>query len=648
MNYYRLSNCRVFNSLFFLSFLILFAAFNASAADVTIAWDANSEPDLDGYIVYYGTASGDYSNSFDVGNKTEHPLNGLSAGTTYYFAVKAYDTSDNQSDFSKELVYTLPLPNSAPDIPAKPTGPSDGFIQTNYSYNTSGTDPDGDLLTYQFDWGDGNISDWGGAHARTHAFDAVDSYCIKAQSRDTSGATSGWSECLDVTIDVQKHTISASAGQNGSISPFGAVTVNNGADQSFSINPDQNYRIEDVVVDGSSVGSPATYMFNNVDSDHTIAVSFVLDNQPPVSDAGRDQTVHVHDKVLLDGSSSSDPDGDTLTYRWSFVSIPNGSYATLSKTRTANPTFIADTAGTYTMQLIVNDGTVESEPDTVVVTTTNSAPIADAGAAQSVQVNDTVQLDGSGSSDVDGDALTYMWSLIVKPAGSKTAVSDIAAVNPTFVIDVAGTYSVQLVVNDGESDSMPDTVVITTENSAPVSNAGADQTVLVTDVVQLDGSGSSDIDGDQLSFAWSFAAKPAGSTATLSDTTVVKPTFVVDAAGTYKVQLTVNDGTVNSAPNTVTISTDNSAPVSNAGTDQAVLVGDTVQLDGSGSSDVDGDALTYAWSLISKPAGSAATLSGTTIVNPTFVIDVAGTYSAQLIVNDAASNSVPDTVVIST
>ncbi len=260
----------------------------------------------------------------------------------------------------------------------------------------------------------------------------------------------------------------------------------------------------------------------------------------------------------------------------------------------------------YTVRLIVNDGTVNSAPDTVIVTTLNSAPISNAGADQTVPVNDTVQLDGSNSSDADGDSLTYNWSFVSRPGGSNATLSSTNAVKPTFIVDVAGTYTVRLIVNDGTVNSAPDTVTISTDNSAPVSNAGADQTALVNDTVQLDGSGSSDVDGDSLSFTWSFVSRPGGSSATLSNTKVLKPTFVVDVAGTYTVRLIVNDGTVTSAPDTVTISTENSAPVAAAGADQAVLVNDTVQLDGSGSSDVDGDSLSFTWSFVSRPAGSQA------------------------------------------
>jgi MYXO-CTERM domain-containing protein len=121
---------------------------------------------------------------------------------------------------------------------------------------------------------------------------------------------------------------------------------------------------------------------------------------------------------------------------------------------------------------------------------------------------------------------------------------------------------------------------------------------------------------------------------------------VVDVSGTYTAQLTVNDGKVSSAPDSVSISTDNSAPVADAGADQSALVGDTVTLNGGGSNDVDGDGLTFAWSLSSIPAGSTATLSNATVFNPAFLMDLPGTYVAQLIVNDGKVSSVPDTVSV--
>ncbi len=115
--------------------------------------------------------------------------------------------------------------------------------------------------------------------------------------------------------------------------------------------------------------------------------------------------------------------------------------------------------------------------------------MADAGPDQTVFVGDTVTLDGSASNDVDGDLLTFDWSLTSVPSGSSADLSDSMAVNPTFEVDLPGVYVVRLIVSDGVVDSASDTVIVSTANSRPVADAGPDQTVFVGDTVTLDGSG---------------------------------------------------------------------------------------------------------------------------------------------------------------
>jgi PKD domain len=350
--------------------------------------------------------------------------------------------------------------------------------------------------------------------------------------------------------------------------------------------------------------------------------------------------------VTLDGTKSSDVDGNQLTYHWLFTSIPTGSGASLSNATAAKPTFIADKPGQYVAQLTVNDGIVNSAPATVTISTANTAPVANAGRSQTVAVGATVTLDGSGSTDADGNPLTYQWSFAKVPTGSKATLVAPTTMKPSFIVDISGDYTVQLIVNDGKINSAPATVIITTTNTAPVANAGPDQSVTAGSMVTLNGSGSTDVDGNPLTYDWMFQSVPTGSTATFSNPTAAKPTFVADKVGQYVAQLIVNDGTANSLADTVTINTTgiNTAPIANAGPDQTVNAGSTVQLDGSGCKDADGNALHYQWSLTTKPAGSKATLSNATAMMASFVADMAGQYAAQLVVNDSS----PDTVAITT
>jgi hypothetical protein len=92
----------------------------------------------------------------------------------------------------------------------------------------------------------------------------------------------------------------------------------------------------------------------------------------------------------------------------------------------------------------------------------------------------------------------------------------------------------------------------------------------------------------------------------------------------------------------------NLRPVANAGADQVVSVGQTATLDGSGSSDPEANPLTYSWTFVSQPAGSAAVLTNATAVQPTFVPNIDGNYVVQLIVNDGQVDSTADTVLITT
>lgn len=102
----------------------------------------------------------------------------------------------------------------------------------------------------------------------------------------------------------------------------------------------------------------------------TVKVSVTPVNDPPVANAGANQSVLWHTTVLLNGSLTSDVDHDSLTYRWTFVQLPPKSKATFSGGGTVNPTFKTDKEGTYVIQLIVNDGTVDSNASTLTVTAT--------------------------------------------------------------------------------------------------------------------------------------------------------------------------------------------------------------------------------------------------------------------------------------
>jgi hypothetical protein len=191
-------------------------------------------------------------------------------------------------------------------------------------------------------------------------------------------------------------------------------------------------------------------------------------NQSPLIGQGDSATVNMSE----DGSptafaltlSASDADGDTLT--WSIGTAAGHGTASASGTGTSKaigytPAANYNGADSFVVQVSDGKGGIDAITVNVNIAALNDAPVANAGPDQSVRMKDTVTLDGIGSSDVDGDAIAYRWSLTVVPAHSKAVLTNPTSVNPTFDADKAGTYVASLVVNDGKADSAPATVTIT-------------------------------------------------------------------------------------------------------------------------------------------------------------------------------------------
>lgn len=280
------------------------------------------------------------------------------------------------------------------------------------------------------------------------------------------------------------------------------------------------------------------------------ASGMVTPNNAPVAEAGDDKTIPLGLTVSLDGSASSDADGDRLTYLWSVVSAPADSMAALITPMSVSATIKPDKAGVYVFGLVVNDGKEASAQDTITLTVlpetmTNSRPVADAGADRIVNVGDEVTLDGSASSDADGDTLTYQWSLVELPAGSAAVLDDATAQLPKFTADLKGIYAFELVVNDSLEDSVIDRVVINAtdgSNQPPVADAGPDFTSRLGRQITLDASRSTDPEMDSLSYRWTLVSKPAGSLIFLQGATSPNASLTPDKLGPYVLELTVNDG----------------------------------------------------------------------------------------------------------
>ncbi len=212
-----------------------------------------------------------------------------------------------------------------------------------------------------------------------------------------------------------------------------------------------NYTFTLLVNDGTSDSDPST-----------VTITVLQVNKRPVANAGPDKSYNEGTSVSLDGSTSSDPDQDVISYKWTSL---DG--IILFDPLGAVPSFIAPQVNadkTYRFKLEVADGVLTSIPDTVVITVLNlnKRPVAFAGGDQTVNEGSLVQLDGSMSSDPDNEAITYKWV-----APPMIVLSSATVSKPTFTAPMVQHDSIlviSLVVNDGHINSDTDKVSITVKN----------------------------------------------------------------------------------------------------------------------------------------------------------------------------------------
>lgn len=340
-----------------------------------------------------------------------------------------------------------------------------------------------------------------------------------------------------------------------------AYTTGNGANQSFG-NSDFTLSL--------GIAKTAPFNFGQLTPRVWNGVLFYNLNGPtditaPVANAGPDSIIQIGN-VALDGRASSDDtsaDAD-LWYLWTMTSKPINSYATITGSR-RSPTgssFTADVWGEYRVSLVVVDQQGnQSQPDEVVFTLPQdiTPPTAIGGSDQSVHVGNTVWLDSSASFDdiSPGNTLVHEWTILEQPENSYAYVYAYYPGTAYFYAYTPGDYRLQLVVIDQQGNrSLPDEVLVSTYNMAPIADAGPDQIGEVNGVVYLYGN-SYDPDGDYLYANWVITSAPAGSSAYVYGYGYWYYSygyFYPDMPGTYELELTVNDQWgAYSLPDTVTV-----------------------------------------------------------------------------------------------
>ena len=376
-------------------------------------------------------------------------------------------------------------------------------------------------------------------------------------------------------------------------------------------------------------------------------------NQPPVADAGDDQTVTAGDVVLLFGAGSSDPDGTISGYAWTQTAGPT---VTLSYADTAHANFTApavsqDTVLTFRLTVADDVGTTAADTVRIAVrpSAANRAPQANAGTDQVATSGDSVTLFGISSWDPDGAIASHRW---IQTQGPAVTLSGAATATATFTAPAVSGETVlafQLTVTDDDGATDTDTVRVTVEppppNQPPVADAGLDRTVFAGADVVLSAASSSDLDGRIVSYAWTQRSGPsvALSGAKTASASFAAPAVIQDTVLTFRLTVTDDDGASASDDVDITVvpAPVNKPPVADAGEDQTATSGDTVYLVGAESSDPDGLIASYAWT---QTAGPNVVLHGADTMHasftaPTVAADTVLTFRLTVADDDGASAS---------
>ena len=503
---------------------------------------------------------------------------------------------------------------------------------------------------------DSAADDWFGYSVSVYNNTAV----IGARFDDDKGTNSGSAYVFEKNSTsgnwMQTETVKLTASDGATSDYFGrSVSVYNNTAVIGAVYDDDN---------GSNSGSAYIFEKNSTSGNWTQTETAKLTASDGAADDRFGYSVSVYNNTAVIGASY---DGDNGSNSGSaYVFEKNSASGNWTQTETVKLTASDGAEDDYfghSVSVYNNTAVIGARFDDDKGTNSGSAyvfilqaPTANAGADQTVNEGDDVTLYGTGSADPNGDAITYAWSQNEDNA-FEVDLSSSTSVSPTFdapQVDSDQTLTFSLTVNDGAEDSTPDTVDITIQNTineSPTANAGADQTVNEGDDVTLYGTGSADPNGDAITYAWSQNEDNAFEV-DLSSSTSVSPMFTAPAVNsdqTLTFSLTVNDGAVDSTPDTVdiTVSNVNTPPTANAGADQTVDEGTTdIQLNGSATDPDTNDTITYLWS---QTQGPTVTLSSSTSVSPTFDAPLINSDQAiltfSLTVNDGAADSANNATV---
>lgn len=499
---------------------------------------------------------------------------------------------------------------------------------------SSSKDPDGSLISYEWDFGDGTK---GRGEKTDHVYARPGDYPVRLTVTDDSGTSSNTAkDSMKVHVN---HPPIADAGPD----QLAAAEMPVSFDGSRSLDPDGRivsyfWDFGDGATGKGPIIShvyaePGVYNVQLRPEDDTEEQSgtaydeaVVTINHSPYAICGKDILAAPEEEITISGEKSFDPDGEITSYLWRITDSKADSmvFETQKSAPVLSRRFSSPGAYKATLTVTDNSGVENATGEDTVNIRINHPPVANAGNDIFSSLN-TVTVDAGESSDADGDPLDYVWDF-----GDGTYPQPGARVSHTY--EKGGTYPVLLTVHDntGLSNSRSVDSIKITINQPPSADAGGDRNACAGKVVIFDGSRSHDPENGVLNYRWDFGD---GTSAT-----IVNPTKTYKKAGIYPVTLYVEDDSgmqdSNEATDRILVYIAES-PVAEAGPDQTVCVHSAVRFDGTRSSDVDGLVNSYTWDF-----GDGTTGGGPT---PVHIYSEPGEYYVKLLITGDPSEHCDNT-----
>lgn len=578
------------------------------AVNEKIAFDASNSSDKDGEIVNYEWDFGDGSRSTRA--KAEHEFN---KPGSYDVSLKV---TDNAAVSNSSAIAKLKIIVNAPPIANAGKDAYLAISQTDLFDAFQSSDPDGTIISYQWDFGDGATTS---GIKNEHSYAKPGTYEVKLTVTDNSGTlTSTTSVVKTVRVNAPPVAIggddiystkreinfdaSKSTDSDGQIIKyswdFGDGSSSNEIKTLHTYKTPGIFKVKLTVTDNSGLSNALT------STEFQVKINAI-----PVADAGPDILIAQNETAKFSASRSVDPDGKINEYQWTVDGKPFSDQM--------NAEYIFSKPGKYTVELTVKDesGHPEALDSDQLTVTVNDRPKAKAGIDQQCAPNEELTFDGSHSFDNDGQIVSYQWSF---SDGKYSA--DKAQVKRKFT--EPGLYLAILTVKDNMNVSNNigvDTASVFV-NTAPV--ARINNIASTCDlIVNFDAATSTDNDRDKLIYSWNFGAD-------FSKIEGEKVNNIFKKPGKYPIILTVDDqhGLSNSTAQAFSVLEINAPPAANAGQDVIACGGEVISFDASASYDPEGGQLKYYWDF-----GDSSTAEGQIV---TKAFKKGGVYQAKLKVVD--------------